>query len=398
MFSGVRNFLNRHKRKFLVSGVVIAGGALALRYAQRKLIEYQETKAREFIERTRRTQHFEATERTCNQAIMGLAPNLIDRILKCLDTDPLLEQLRGNPDNKIELWNEVKVLAFSRLSALVYACSMLVVALRIQFNLLGGYLYKDTVNGDINISNEVQQHYVALVQHFLKDGTDVLCNLVQTKARQVLATYDLKQRLTLADTEQIFWSIQMAVNSDAGDPNSKLAVYVFPTDVTQISTNELFAKMYTETVDMLESDEISALCSNNVSRGFSIVMDNIADFYAKPVNGINNNKINGMAKIVEVTDVDDVSMVVPSTSKAALNSHPIAPDSAQNLDSIINLANINTVTIPLPKLIPIVNGLAKQQFSNTAKPQGLSTSLITLYLISDKVKMLGANVYEVFSQ
>lgn len=390
MFSGVKNFLNRHKRKFVVTGAVIAGGVLALRYAQRKLYEFQEAKAREFIERTRRTQHFETTERTCNQAIMGLAPNLIDRILRSLDTDPLLEQLRGNPDNKIELWNEVKVLAFSRLTALVYACSMLVVALRIQFNILGGYLYKDTVNGDISISNEVQQNYVALIQHFLKDGTDSLCDLIQAKARQVLGTYDLSQKLTLAETEQIFWSIQMAVNSDASDPNSTLAAYVFPMDVSQTSSNELFTKMFTETVDMLESDEISGLSSINVSRGFSIVMDSIADFYAKPINGL---KTNGSAKITEVTDA---TTSLPSTSKAALN----ATNDTDNIygDTTESLPNINTVTIPLPKLIPIVNGLAKQQFSNSSKPPGLSTSLVTLYLISDKVKMLGANVYEVFSQ
>lgn len=394
MFAGVRNFLNRHKRKFLVSGAIIASGVVALRYGQRKLIEYQEAKAREFIERTRRTQHFETTERTCNQAIMGLAPNLIDRILRCLDTDPLLEQLRHNPDNKIDIWNEVKILAFSRLTALVYACSMLVVALRIQFNLLGGYLYKDTIGGDIQMSNEVQQNYVALIQHFLKDGTDAMCNLVESKVRQVLATYDLSQKLTLADTEQIFYSIQMAVNSDARDPNSSIAWFVFPNDVSNISTNELFTKMYTETLDMLESDEISALSSTNVSRGFSIVIDNIADFYAKPVNGA---KKNGLSKITEVTSEATltngvVDPAVPSTSKSdLLNGDPVA--ASEN-----HLVNVNTVTIPLPKLIPIVNALAKQQFSSTTKPPGLSTSLVTLYLISDKIKMLGANVYEVFSQ
>lgn len=393
MFAGVRNFLNRHKRKFLVSGAVIAGGVVALRYGQRKLIEYQEAKAREFIERTRRTQHFESTERTCNQAIMGLAPNLIDRILRCMDTDPLLEQLRHSPENKIDLWNEVKILAFSRLTALVYACSMLVITLRIQFNLLGGYLYKDTVGGDVLISNEVQQHYVALVQHFLKEGTDELCKLVESKVRQVLVTYDLTQKLTLADTEQIFYSIQMAVNSDARDPNSSIAWFVFPSDVSNINVDELFTKMYTETLDMLESDEISALSSTNVSRGFSIVIDSIADFYAKPVNGM---KKNGLKKIVEVTETTQSQ---PLTNGSTDHAEP-STSTAETVNGFDDhhLVNVNAVTIPLPKLIPIVNGLAKQQFSSNATPPGLSTSLVTLYLISDKIKMLGANVYEVFSQ
>lgn len=392
MYSGVKNFLSRHKRKLVVGGV-IAGGIIAVRYAQRKLLQYQEDKTREFIDRTRRAQHFETTERTCNQAIMGLAPNLIDRILKCLDTDPLLEKLRSNPDNKIELWNDVKILVFSRLTALVYICSMLVVTLRIQFNILGGYLYKDTISNDSIIPNDVQQHYVALVQYLLKDGIETLCNMIQGKARHVLSTIDLSHKLTLAETEQIFWSIQLAVNSDAMDPNSNIAMYVFSADVTQISTNPIFNQMYTETVDMLESDEISALNTNNVSRGFSIVMDNIADFYSKPLNGVNSNALIRPANV-------DVS--VPSTSKASLNANYITEIHDNGVNTIdandTSITNINAVTMPLPKLIPIINGLAKQHFNSTSKPPGLSTSLVTLYLISDKIKMLGANVYEVFSQ
>lgn len=396
MFSGIRNFVSRHRRKFIFTGAVVAGSVLALRYAQRKLLEYQEAKAREFFEKTRRTQHFETTERTCNQAIMGLAPNLIDQILRTLDTEPILEKLRKNPENKIDLWNEVKILAFSRLTAFVYACSMLVVTLRIQFNILGGYLYKDTVSGEEKISNSLQQSYVALIQFFLKDGVEALCKLIESKVRQVLNGYELNQKLTLAETEQIFWSIQMAVNSDAQDPNSALAIYVFPPDALENSNSSLFSKMFNETVDMMESDDTSSLNTNNSSRGFSIVMDSITDFYMKPING---TKLNGITK----TDAE-----TPAETKVE-NEKPIENDAAQqpstSSKSALNsttpalpLPNLNPAAIPLAKLIPIIDGLAKQQFSNSSIPPGLSTSLVTLYLISDKIKMLGANVYEVFCQ
>lgn len=374
MFSSMKNFLYRHRRKFLVGGVVVAGGMLTLRYAQRKLIEYQEAKAREFFERTRRTQHFESTERTCNQAIMGLAPNLIEQILKSLDADHTVAQLRHNPNDKIALWNTLKVLAISRLCALVYACSMLVITLRVQFNILGGYLYKDVINNEEKISTELQQNYVALVQHFLCDGCDALCQLIEKKVEQILSTYDLSRKLTLTETEQIFCSIQMAINSDANDPSTHLANYVYPKELPASTSNPMFEKMYNETIDMLESNDVSTLNANNVSRGFSIVMDNIADFYFKPVNGTTITE-NGIKPITEV---------VQSIAHESSASEP--------------LPNINTISIPIPKLIPVINGLAKQAFSNTNQPPGLSTSLVTLYLISEKVKILGANVYEVFCQ
>lgn len=378
MYSTLKNFLNRHRRKFLITGVVVAGGMLTLRYAQRKLIEYQEAKAREFFERTRRTQHFESTERTCNQAIMGLAPNLIERILKNLNTDSIVADLRNNPGDKIVLWNKLKVMAISRLCALVYACSMLVITFRVQFNILGGYLYKDAINNKDLVTTELQQNYVALIQHFLSDGCDSLCQLIEKKVEQILASYDLSRQLTLTETEQIFCSIQMAINSDANDPSTHLANYVYPNELPASTSYALFEKMYHETVDMLESNDVSTLNANNVSRGFSIVMDNIADFYFKPMNGmaVTENGITQNQITNKTTDVATISEA--STSES--------------------LPNINAISIPIPKLIPVINGLAKQQFSSTNQPPGLSTSLVTLYLISEKVKILGANVYEVFCQ
>lgn len=92
MLSKIKGFVGRHKKKFIFGGVVIAGGIL-LRYAQRKFIEYQEKvkilylkffielctylyklqQVKEFLEKTRRLQHFESTEKTTDQAIIGIS-------------------------------------------------------------------------------------------------------------------------------------------------------------------------------------------------------------------------------------------------------------------------------------------------------------------------------------
>jgi len=250
---------------------------------------------------------------------------------------------------------------------------MLVVSLRIQLNILGGYLYKDTIaEGQTELTKENQQRYLSLSQHLLDEGVEKLVTLIERKVRDVLGQYELKQSLTLADTEQIFWSIQMAVNSDVDDPNSTLGKYILREELDYPNETELLTKMYTETLDMLESDESSSLNTYNISRGFSIVMDSIADYYYEPL------KKTGM----DIANENSIAM--PSTSKADLNVTTTMP-------------NINLVQLPLAKLIPIVNGLGGKSFSVNVRPASLSTSLVTLYLVSDKVKMLGANVYEVFS-
>ena len=47
------------------------------------------------------------------------------------------------PDNKVTLWENLKVVSFSRLVAGVYACSLLVVFLRVQLSVLGGCMFLD---------------------------------------------------------------------------------------------------------------------------------------------------------------------------------------------------------------------------------------------------------------
>lgn len=109
MFSRVKDFFSRHRRKFVVTGVIVGGSYLAYRYAMKKLIEFQEKQTREFLEQTRRTQHYESTERTCNQVIVGLSSKMFDEIIRLLNSEGIMEQLRNNPENKVELWNQLKV-------------------------------------------------------------------------------------------------------------------------------------------------------------------------------------------------------------------------------------------------------------------------------------------------
>jgi len=163
MFSRIRSFLNRHRRKFIVGGIIVGGAILLSRYTHKKLREWQERETKEFLERTRRQHHFESTERTCNQTILSLTPTIREAIVKILDTEKLVIRLRSDPPDKLSLWEELKILAFTRASVLVYAGAMLVVALRIQLNLIGGYMYQDSA-GEAEGGTAV--HYNTVICHY----------------------------------------------------------------------------------------------------------------------------------------------------------------------------------------------------------------------------------------
>ncbi|XP_039963835.1 peroxisomal biogenesis factor 3 [Bactrocera neohumeralis] len=374
MFSRLRDFATRHRRKFIVTGVLVGGTYVAIKYAQRKLIEYQTRQAREFFEKTKRMQHFETTEHTCNKVIIGMGTELYAAIIRECNTNALLDQLRQNPPNKLELWEEMKIVAFTRLTTFIYASSMLVIALRVQMNLLGGYLYQDVTLERKQILEELKQQYLSLIGYFIHDGgLSELIRIIRAKVLVVMKTLPLSKRFSLSDIEQLFWTLQMAINSDAGDPIAKMATYLLPPQVPEYNTvGPLLQKMYNETLDLLESDDAASVCSNSICRGFSLTVDAIAESIGDTLTQAQKATANEENKTTQKGDGGDVA-----TSNSVLS--------------------INSVEMALAKLIPIVSGLTSQGFDEKSRPQNLATSLITFYMVDEKSKVFGANVYETFS-
>ncbi|XP_030571309.1 peroxisomal biogenesis factor 3 [Drosophila novamexicana] len=374
MLSRLQDFLTRHRRKFVVTGVLVGGTIYAARYAQRKLVEYQERQAREFFERSRRMHHFESTERTCNQVILGMGEEMCQAVLHECSTDELLEQLRQNPTNKLELWEQMKIVSFTRLATFVYASSMLVIALRVQLNLLGGYIYRDIMTEQRQITDELKQQYLSLIRHFIThDGIRDLARFIRSQVVEVLKSMPLTRQLTLADTEQIFWSLQMSINGDTrNDPNSKMSKYLLP-DLTRLqerfNCSPLLQQMYNETLDLLESEDCVGVCAHNVSRGFVLSCDAIAESMG-----------------------DTLQHLAPGELQ---QQQPINGQSKQSNNN--NLLDVNRVLVALAKLIPIISGLTSHGYDSSARPHNLPTQLLSFYVVSEKSKMLGANVYETFS-
>lgn len=166
VFSKIRGFFSRHRNKFIVGGLVIGGSIFVTRYAQLKLKEWQEREALEFLERNRKHQHFESIGRTCNQTILNLSTPLNETIAKNINTEEVIERLKSSPDNKLELWNELKILVFSKATCTIYANAILVVILKIQLSIIGGYLYKD----QNSLNAETQEKYLSLCQNLMDSG------------------------------------------------------------------------------------------------------------------------------------------------------------------------------------------------------------------------------------
>nr|AAI58162.1 Unknown (protein for MGC:135489) [Xenopus tropicalis] len=137
------NFLKRHKKKFIFVGAVAGGVYLLGKYAQRKIREIQEREAAEYIAQARRQYHFESNQRTCNMTVLSMLPALREGLMQQLNSESLTSLLKNKPSNKLEIWEDLKIISFSRSIVAVYSTCMLVVLLRVQLNIIGGYIYLD---------------------------------------------------------------------------------------------------------------------------------------------------------------------------------------------------------------------------------------------------------------
>lgn len=344
----------------------------AMRYAQKRLRDYQEEQIKQFLEKQRRLQHFDSTERTCDQAILSLAPGLCENIMKLLDTDSILEKLRSGSsfENQLELWNTLKLLAFSKVIAIVYGVSFLVTTLRVQLNIMGGYIYKDTVQEESKLSQEIQTIYsLQLFQYLMKDGLNDFVKIILENVTKTMSKYDLKHNMTLSNLEQSFWSIQAGINKEV---NRNFTRFLFPTENFH-HESEILEKMLSDTMDILESDEFHDILEASVTSSFSIVTDKIAEFYYQSSNKNGKNQLNGTSN-------------GPSSSKA------------ENPD----IVNINNLGLPLAKIIPIINGLTTiiptGNTNDVKNKKNLSGTLLTMQVLNQNVKTLGLNVYETYCQ
>lgn len=371
MFSSVRNFLYRHRRKFLITGALFGGVYFLTNYAHRKLREWQEKEAKKFFEMTRKKQHFESTERTCNQTILSLSKIVSESVLCSLNTEEIVQKLQENPDNKLELWEQMKLMIFTRICVLVYALSILQVTLRVQLNIIGGYLYRDSVQEqEPLIDGNLQAKYLSLCHHFVSQGVEELIKQIDKVVKRVVEPVSLKKKITLREVEQMFWSIQTVLCTDTteGDPVKKMVHYlVGHVDISEAKLDTLVK----ETMDILESDEVTSLTMSSVSHSFSSIVDEIANLFVARSTPITKNDL----------EIGDNHVMTNGALKLRASSDPFV--------------DVNKVELHFVKLLPLINELVSK---NTCKGNNNIPDMLTQHLtLNEKLKLLGANIYEVFS-
>ena len=174
MFGYLRDFYQRHKKRILVTGAVAAGTYAISKYIQWKYEEWEEERIKEFTKLAKKKYHFESNQKTCTITFFSFLVDIRNTIAERLDTDSLLDILKLKPANKLEIWEQLKILSVCRVICSVVCNVILLILLKVQLNVVGGYIYVKSLNEDIAIDkfdmkeSQEYQEYMNNVRYFVE--------------------------------------------------------------------------------------------------------------------------------------------------------------------------------------------------------------------------------------
>uniref|UniRef100_A0A1J3GA37 Peroxisome biogenesis protein 3-1 n=1 Tax=Noccaea caerulescens TaxID=107243 RepID=A0A1J3GA37_NOCCA len=264
----VRGFWRKHRRKILVTTTCLGSGYLLYKLYNahtRKLADLERELANELendeIIKTQMKAHFENIQMIADSTTLPHAMrHLSSRIVEEIHVSSIMEKLskgKGTltPSEKLQLWNELKILSFTRMVLSLWSVTMLSLYIRVQVNILGRHLYIDTARGlgsshlleelDL-IDRDDEQKFLASADYLASNGMPSLISNMQSAVKEVLKGKQLKDVLTTKVLQETVIRI-LDVFMSTGSPHHWVEYLMMAQDATMLPSD-------TTTTDVPSSD------------------------------------------------------------------------------------------------------------------------------------------------
>ncbi len=259
------DFIRRHRRKLAFAALGLGSVAAIGKYAEVKFASWQQLQTKAALSRAGREQHFEATSRTAALTLRALFPALKKAIRTKIDSNEIIERIKETPDNKAELWNELKVAAFARCLAFIYGGSALAILIKAQFNILAGKIFTDP-----QVPKKSQEEFLRIVsREFIDSQLEQICEFSMELSRKFVGEIGLVTKFTCNNLEDFFKEIL------SQKPNLNLNVKI--EDESDSMLNELIDDLN----DVLEISEADWIKVNEscVEVGVAAILDDLAEAF-----------------------------------------------------------------------------------------------------------------------
>ncbi|CAN6811217.1 unnamed protein product, partial [Brassica oleracea] len=248
-----RSFWRKHRKKILVTTTCLGSGYLLYKLYNahtRNLADLERELANERhndeIIKTQMKAHFENIQMIADVTTLPHAlRRLSSRIAEEIQVSGVMETLskgKGTlvPSEKLHLWNELKILSFTRMVLSLWSVTMLSLYIRVQVNVLGRHLYIDTARGlttshlleelDL-IDREEEKKFLTSADYLATNGMPSLISDMKRAVKEVLKGKQLKDMLTTRTLEETVIRI-LDVFMSKGSPHHWVDYLMMAQDTT----------------------------------------------------------------------------------------------------------------------------------------------------------------------
>lgn len=291
-------------------------------YQKRNLVEREQHETHAFLMRQAEQRieaqlqvHFESIQRISDTTTLpSILLGLKSQLFGLLDFSRLTEELEHDKDNsrlnaqeRIELWEKLKILSFTRATCCMWALTIAVLFVRVQFNILARHVYLDTArdisNGELSderkaLSKACHQKYILFSEFLAARGIEILKTDVEAAVINTLASKPLREPCSLADLREIFSSICLNLEQSQVDWLAyMISKEAMPQDHHDTALRDEFddgashdksntlEQLLSETRDILKSQELKDVLATSFETVLDGVMDDFESLFEDAVGG-----------------------------------------------------------------------------------------------------------------
>lgn len=151
--------------------------------------------------------HFEDTQKKCDSTILTLNSKILDSLDCFFKIDEILKTLKSGYGDKLALWQKLGTLVFTRIISEIYIICSFVCFMKVQLNVLSGYLYYEncsSANIPSSFTNQIQLKYLSLLNNFYEKGFEEFIEPIQQAVTEVLSEINFKENFGYQDIVVVF--------------------------------------------------------------------------------------------------------------------------------------------------------------------------------------------------
>eukprot|EP01097_Dermamoeba_algensis_P009135 TRINITY_DN630_c0_g1_i1.p1 TRINITY_DN630_c0_g1~~TRINITY_DN630_c0_g1_i1.p1 ORF type:complete len:376 (-),score=86.86 TRINITY_DN630_c0_g1_i1:50-1177(-) len=278
----IRNKLYENRTTIIVGAVVSGAVYFGYQYLKNKTTQYLADTLEAQRDKIRLESWFESAQATCDKTTYNFLTSLQTELTQLViipNTNQLRSSLSSSPEEKLLVWEELKVKTFTRTLTALYSVNLLALLIRTQVNLISRYMYLDNLVQNASqseietLSLETKKEYLSMTAHFLSEGLRVLSVHIEGVVRSVLSSLTVTKKLNFSELRNIILELRDGIEA------SRLENVLLPETFHSEHEDKMLQVLFEQTRTIIKGDEYADTFKQLLDKTFEIFIQLVEHSY-----------------------------------------------------------------------------------------------------------------------